>query len=184
MTCESRFFRLVWIAALTAISLSAFAQEARPLDDAASCQKFAQEFYRWYIPIYEGHPSERRAADVAIQRKGKAFDPVLLQALNVDFAAQRKSNEIDGIDFDPFVGGDGGEDYEVRKVSLKGEVCYAEVWQKPSSDDSWKPNGPDVVAEISKQVGKWKFKNFSYRNGNDDLLSALEWWRKERTKQK
>jgi hypothetical protein len=133
--------------------------------------------------LYEKH--RYRPADTAIQRKATVFDAILLQALKVDFAAQRSSKEIVGIDFDPFVGNDGGEDYEIRKVSLKGDRCFVEVWQAPLSDKSWKPDKPDVIAELSKQTGHWQFMNFHYPTmENSDLISALEWWREARGKQK
>ena len=186
MARNNRVFHLIWIVSLATTSILALAQDTHRLENVASCRQVAQDFYGWYVPFYEKHGLQYRTADVALQRKAALFNPALLQALKVDFAAQRRSNEIVGIDFDPFVGNDGGENYEVRKVSLKDDRCFVEVWQSPVSENpSWKPDKPDVIAELSKQAGHWQFRNFRYADmDNDDLISALEGWREARCKQK
>lgn len=183
MACSNRVLHLIWIVSLATTSIPAMAQDTHRLDNVASCRRLSQDFYRWYVPLYKKH--NHRTAETAIQRKATVFVPALRQALKVDFAAQRGSSGIVGIDFDPFVGNDGGESYEVRNVSLKGDRCFVEVWQSPLSDGSWKPDRPDVIGELSKQTGHWQFRNFRYPNmENSDLISELEWWREARGKQK
>jgi hypothetical protein len=182
MAGKGRLLHLIWIASLATTSITALAQSTSHVEDAASCRRAAEGFYRWYVPLANENLKDR-AAEIAIQRKAPSFGPELLRALKQDFDAQRKSSEIVGIDFDPFVGDDAGENYEVRGVSISGDVCIAEVWQVSSRDKQWKPSKPDVVAELSESGGRWQFTNFFYHDGKDDLVSALTWWRKQRDKQ-
>jgi hypothetical protein len=188
MGIKCRITHLVWLLALAVIQVPATAQDALRSEDVSSCRRFAQDFYSWYLPLIH----QRRnypTSDIAIQRKATVFEPALLRALKVDSVAQRRANgEIVGIDFDPFVGSDGAENYELRKAYLHGDRCLVEVWQTPPNDNSWKPAKPDVIAELSKQAGHWQFRNFFYpdangSNGNSDLISALAWWREARGKQ-
>jgi hypothetical protein len=185
MACETRLLHLVSIVTLATISIPAMAQETLHPEDVSSCRHFAQDFYDWYVPLTQ-KSLKYPASDLAIQRKAVVFDPALLRALRADSAAQRRfKGEIAGIDFDPFVGGqDPADHYDLRKIGLKGDRCFVEVWRNSSKDGSWKPDKPDATAELSKQTGHWQFMNFHYPDGerDDDLISALAWWREERDK--
>jgi hypothetical protein len=104
--------------------------------------------------------------------------------LKADAAAQKRAEgEIVGIDFDPFVGSqDPADHYEIRKIFLKGESCLVEVWRSSASEKPWKPDKPDVIAELSKRYGQWRFKNFQYPEANSDLISQLALWREQRSR--
>jgi hypothetical protein len=184
MACKTRLLHLVWIVALATMSIAAMAQDTLHHRDVSSCRHFAQDFYRWYVPLTQKRLNYP-ASDIAIQRKAIVFDPALLRALKVDSEAQQRyEGEIAGIDFDPFVGGqDPADHYDVRKIEFKGDRCFVEVWRNSSNDNSWKPDKPDVIAELSKQTGHWQFKNFRYPDVNSDLISVLAWWREARSKQ-
>ena len=172
---------LVWILVIAAMSRPAVAQERSRADEVRSCRQFAQEFYRWYVPFTQAN-LKYPASDVAIKRKPTLFESGLLRALKADAAAQNQAaGEIVGIDFDPFVGSqDPADHYEIRKTSVRGDTCLVEVWRDSPKEKPWRPDKPDVIAEISRQSGHWHFKNFRYPEVNGDLISELAWWRNAR----
>lgn len=186
MTLPQSVQKLACLAALAIVAIPAAGQAAPSAQDAAlSCRKFVREFYGWYVPLVHQR-LQRAASTVAIERKPNVFAPALLQALKDDAEAQaRASGDIVGIDFDPFVGGqDPADRYEARKVTVKGDRCEAEIWEKPTNG-KWTPSAkPDVVAELSGSAGHWQFENFRYPDVNTDLLTTLAALRKERGEQR
>src|SRR5690349_23671853 len=183
MSVSLRISHLLALPALVAISVPAIAQQPGPAADAASCRQFAQDFYTWYVPIVHKR-LKGPASDVAVQRKATVFSPDLLHALKEDSEAQAKvSDDIVGLDFDPFVGGqDPSDRYDLRNPSLKGDRCTVEIWSTLRGHNSPKPTKPDVTAELSHQAGGWQFVNFRYPEDNTDLLSILATLSKERSK--
>lgn len=168
---------------LAACSFSASAQQSVVPERIPECRRFAQEFYSWYVPF-----TQRRlngpASDVALRRKSAVFSPGLLKALRIDSEAQaRAKGKIDGLDSDPFVGGqDPADHYAVRQVTTRGDRCFAEVWRDSRTDTSAKSQKPEVVAELAQRAGHWEFVNFYYPDVNADLMSILASLRKDRGK--
>jgi len=167
----------MWCLVLQVCSICTLAQEPKQQQDSSSCQKFTQEFFDWYAPLTQ--PRENTSV-AAAQRKirqhePEVLDPKLLRALRADDEAQeRAKGEIVGLDFDPFVGSqDPADHYETRKLSLEGNKCSVEVWRASPSDTAEKSDKPDVVAEVVRQNGHWRFVNFRYPQLNADLLNVL-----------
>ncbi len=170
----------MYFAILAMTSTSAAQQPPARPDDSASCRRFTQAFYDWYVP-YLQKELKVPASDIALERKPEVFSPELLRALKEDSAAQaRVKEEIVGLDFDPFVGSqDPADRYETRKVTLEGNVCSVEVWGV--SAEAGKSAKPDVVAQLTQVKGHWQFLNFRYPM-NADLISVLGILRKDRQK--
>src|SRR5579872_7505605 len=94
-----------WFAILAIAPGFSTAQVTSTPDQSASCRRFAQAFYDWYVPLLQKQ-SNGPTSDIALRRKAEMFGPNLLRALKLDSAAQaRAKGELVGIDFDPFVGG-------------------------------------------------------------------------------
>jgi len=144
---------LACFVALVVVLGPATAQVSTPSPDIQSCRKFTREFYDWYVPYTQKQLSVP-ASDVAIRRKPGVFSPSLLEALKADSEAQaRAKQEIVGIDFDPFVGGqDPYAHYTIRKVTLKAGKCFAEVWHAAHHDTALKP---DAIAELTRACFKY-----------------------------
>jgi hypothetical protein len=161
------------------------AQVASTQDESASCRRFAQAFYDWYVPFTQ-RQSNGSASDIALRRKADIFEPELLRALKLDSEAQaRAKGDLVGIDFDPFVGSqDPAARYEVRSVKWQGNKCSAEVWGAPPPGIASQPGKPDAVAEVKQHDGRWQFSNFRYPELNTDLSSVLAQLRAERQKRK
>src|SRR5215469_12476490 len=74
-----------------------------PAATEASCQKFVQDFYNWYLPRtqrYRGRPE-----DLVLKEKPTFLSRELFKALRADTVAQDKdkSGDIVGLDMDPFL---------------------------------------------------------------------------------
>ena len=148
----------------------------KPSEDAISVKKFVQNFYDWYTPRALKADNEMRT----LTEKAAMFTPQLRQALIEDRRAQEKvSDEIVGLDFDPFLNSqDPAEKYTVKKVEHKGNAWLATVFgrykgQKEDTDAS-------VVAQVERTKTGWRFTNFIY--GKDNLLSELKQLKKDREK--
>ncbi len=161
----------------------AMAQVASEPQESASCRRFVQQYYDWYVPLIQKMRDER-TSDVALRRKAEVFNPDLLRALKADSeAAARAKGEIDGLDFDPFAGDqDPADHYEARRVTCRDNKCSVEVWRASPTDTAAKPGKPDVVAELALDRGHWQFVNFRYPQVNADLVSVLARLREERRK--
>jgi hypothetical protein len=169
-------------AMIAALSGQATAQESARSTERSSCQKFAQEFYRWYVPLIQMAHGPGWA--VALQRKAEVFSPDLLRDLRIDSEAQaRAKGELVGIDFDPFLGSqDPADHYEARRVRWQGNRCLAEIWRASPRDTAARLGKPDVVAELALVRGHWEFRNFRYPVVGGDLVSVLAELREERRK--
>lgn len=161
---------------LALISIPALAQEPR-LEDAA--RKFAQEFYTWYVPIaVKSHQGP--AFEIAIKQKASSFSPQLLQALLDDAAAQAKvSDDIVGLDFDPFLGSqDPSNQFTLGQTIRKADGYWVYLYNSKASQKRGKA---DVIAVATPSNGHWLFTNFRFPDGGD-LVKTLEALRLEREK--
>jgi hypothetical protein len=176
-----RAFQGLLLISLTFTGLSA--AQIRPQSrESLSCQRFAQQFYDWYVPFIEKHSDA--SYDLALRRRPTVFSPELLHALRIDSEAQaRVKGEIVGLDFDPFLGSqDPADHYEARLAMLQHGACSVEVWRSSPTDTAAKLNEPEAVAELKQQNGHWQFVNFRYAVGVPDLLHLLANLREERRK--
>jgi hypothetical protein len=153
---------------------NAAGQEASGPEDA-SCLRFAQTFYDWYVPWTQKR-MDRPASDMALRYRPEVFNSDLLRALKIDSEASARANgEIVGLDFDPFVGGqDPADHYEARHGIWRNDRCFVEIWRNSPTDTAAKTTKPDAVAEIAFDHGHWKFLNFQYPQVNADLVSVLK----------
>lgn len=174
--------RIVGLGGCLAVSLTLLAQVASGPPDSSACRRFVQQFYDWYVSSTK--TTHGRPSDLALQHKPEVFSPDLLRALKVDSeAAARAKSEIDGIDFDPFVGGqDPADHYEARRVTWRYNKYSVEVWRTSPTATAAKSGKPDVVADIVLDRGHWQFLNFRYPDVNADLMSMLAQLREERRK--
>ena len=161
-----------------------WAQAATPAGSQQSCRNFVQGFYDWYIPKMT-NPTPLPAEELALKYRSVSFDPELARALHEDFVASGKnSQEIVGLDFDPFLNTqDPSEKYVLGSVTLQGEGCWVEIF----SIDSGKKNAtPDVVSELRFKNGRWIFMNFHYgktkTTADSNLTTILDTLRKGRLK--
>jgi hypothetical protein len=144
------------------------AQAAKPED---SVRKFAQDFYRWYIPIAATN-NKGPAFDIAIKQRPSSFSPQLLQALRDDAEAQSKAvGEMVGLDFDPFLNSqDPSNHYVIGQINLKNDEYWVDIHTSKSEKAHAKTS---VIAVVSQSGGHWFFTNFHFPNGGD-LLETLQ----------
>jgi hypothetical protein len=147
---------------------------------AASGRDFVQKFYDAYVPQALAENSIP-ASQFAIEHLGASFAPELLAALKDDAAAEAKSSdEIVGLDFDPFLNSqDPADSYEVGSATQQGSTYFVDVYAVMSGKRSQEPA---VVAELVYEDGHWLFANFRYP-GNDDLLTVLKMLKADRESQ-
>jgi hypothetical protein len=151
-----------------------YAQRTR-IDDPTSCRNLAQGFYDWYVPyIHRDDPGVTRL--VAIRERPNLFSPELVRLIKDDAGAQAKSDEIVGLDFDPFIFGQDSDDtYMVDDVKRQGNRCLVSVY---GIIDEKKREKPSVVPELMLKGNQWIFVNFHYPNPtrpiDENLLSILK----------
>ena len=107
----------------------------------------------------------------ALKLKKEAFAPELFNALKADADAQALSNEIVGIDFDPFLNTqDPQRRYEVRAITRMGIHCRTEVYGIGDEQKAY----PDVAPDLVLYPDGWRFVNFYYPGRNStDLMKIL-----------
>ena len=146
----------------------------------AGAAKFVQDFYDWYVPVALAQKDEP-ASNAVLKRNPPVLAPELLTALEQDRRAQAKSQEIVGLDSDPFLNSqDPCERYvvgDVREASGKSLVNVHAVCSGKKSEE------PVTVAETTQENGAWVFVNFRPGKGEgDDLLTILKQLEQERGK--
>jgi len=137
---------------------------------AAASRDFVQKFYDAYVPQALAERTTP-ASDFAIDHLSASFDGGLLAALKEDAAAQaRSSDDIVGLDFDPFLSSqDPAERYEVGTATHEGAKYLVPVYPVMAGKRSQEPA---VIADVEQENGQWRFVNFRYP-GSDDLLTVL-----------
>ena len=168
------------------LTSSGQAQKASGQDVPESPSDFVRKFYAWYVPRTLSDNSIP-AFEFTLKNKKAIFTPILFRALKDDFdAAAKVSDEIVGLDFDPFLNTqDPCERYEVGKTIRKGDSYWVEVYGTCSGKKSEKP---DVWPEVVRVNGHWLFANFHYEHqageypDSSDLLGILRLLREDREK--
>lgn len=172
--------RLVWLFCLLSSGIC-LAQVAPQSPESSACERFAQEFYNWYVPFTQKRLNTP-ASDVALQRRPAVFSPQLLRSLKMDSEAQAQAKgELVGLDFDPFLGSqDPADHYEARQATMKSGTCSVGIWRASPTDTAAKMEKPEAVAELKRRNRRWQFVNFRYSVGGPDLLRLLSNLREER----
>jgi len=133
-----------------------------------SCRDFVHDFYRWYVALAQKNSSEP-AAVIAIRQKPSFFGEALKKALFEDHNAQKKADEIVGIDFDPFLNSqDPANRSDITNVVFKDGKCYAEIKSPGSRSYTY-----DVRPELKLANGNWRFTNFHYNTDVAELRDIL-----------
>ncbi len=169
---QKQINKLRWLACLLAIS-GIMPLNAAPQSDVDSCRTFVQRFYDWYVPVGGREPNWSSL----FSEKKSVFAPSLFQSLKADNDAQAKvEGEIVGLDFDPFLNSqDPSQKYVVGKITQKQASYFVDIYGVRNGKKGAKP---DVVAELKRSDGKWKFVNFHYGKSefpeNENLVSVLK----------
>ena len=174
-----------WLLLVTLL-FSGQAQKTGSQDVPESPSDFVRKFYAWYVPRTLSENSIP-AYEFTLKYKKAVFTPLLFRALKDDFdAAAKVSDEIVGLDFDPFLNTqDPCQRYEVGKTIRKGDSYWVEVYGICSGKKSEKP---DVWPEVVRVNGHWLFANFHYEHqageypDSTDFLGILKLLREDREK--
>lgn len=148
---------------VAAFVMTGNAAAATPIDSAKA---FVRELYRWYVPLAHGTDSGPAWRAITTRRKS-SLDATLLEALRKDLDAQAHSNEVVGLDFDPFLASqDPCSEYRVTSARAAGTDVLVTV--KGTCE------GADAVVLVVAPAAKggWNVKNVRYADGSD-LLSLL-----------
>lgn len=154
------------------------AQSPGATDD--SCRKFVQNFYGWYLPRAKKYRSGP-ASDLVLKYRSRTLSHELFSQLKADSEAQAKSDEIVGLDFDPFLSAqdDGFERCTAGKVTVKALRYLVEVtcvYPGANADRA------KIIPELEFRGTQWLFLNFHYQIDAKefDLLTLLKQLREER----
>jgi hypothetical protein len=135
---------------------------------------FVQRFYDWYVPR-----ASRGWAD-ALKSKRFLFEQHLASAVKADADAQAKvSGDINGLDFDPFLGSQDPETRYLAANAVRTPAGYrVDVYAGTSRKQGVKP---DVTVDLAMSGDDWVITDFRYREGSD-LLTTLRLLREDREK--
>jgi len=157
-------------ASLPSFAVPVPAGDPVPADVAPSLLGFVQRFYDWYVPLMlDGQTGA--AWDVTLRSRRASFDSTLLRALIEDReASARDSNDVVGLDFDPFLASqDPCSAYKVGAASKHGDRYWVEVFAVCDEKQGAKPA---LIAQVTRGRDSWTFVNFRYPDG-DDLVATL-----------
>jgi hypothetical protein len=167
--------------ALFSITAPAQGQDAHE----SSCRTFVQDFYNWYVARDARDQKIRDygpTSDDVLRLKPEALSPELRRLLQKDSTAQAHSQDIVGLDFDPFFNSqDPSPEFKVQTVTVQGNRCHAVVHgiEREQIRESIEP---DLILED----GKWVFVNFHYGksdySNDENLIDTLQMLRNERNK--
>jgi hypothetical protein len=151
-----------------------------------SCREYVKRFYDWYSgPVKKDrrHPDGERNVDDSIILRNNYMNSRLYSLLKADRDAQLRSNEIVGLEFDPFTNSqDNSPTFEVKSAAVEGNNCRAVVWGVDAGS-----HRETVEPELSDKTGDWKFVNFYYPNEAspwNNLIDGLIFLRSERKNRK
>lgn len=166
--------------ALAALALLAPAG-ARAADPACgtAATAFVQAFYDGYLSLAR-RTGTTPAWIKALDRRPPAFDPPLARALRADAAAQAQvSDDIVGLDFDPFLNAQDPPDRLIAgPAEAAGGACRVPLF---AARKAGKASRPVVTTELRAASGGFVFTDFRYGAGGD-LLRTLEVLRAQRAR--
>jgi len=158
---------VIFLALFLLVSSAAWADQA----GQKRASDYVQKFYDWYVPV-AFKTTKEPSSNVAIAQRGALFDAPLLKALKEDAEASQKStDDIVGLDFDPFLyAQDPDHKYVAGEVSESGGLYHVNVYSVRKGKRAAKP---DLVAEVKPAKDSFVFTNFLY--GTDgDLIAILK----------
>jgi len=172
--------RISVFALLVAQMLVAQAGMARESKESRSVRRFVQSFYDWYTPMAFSENRHGPCWYIALQQKGSLLNPSLLQALQEDVAAQKKSrDDLEGLDYDPFMlSQDPDPRYLAKRITKKGAFYY--VYMHRVLEKSRKVAECAVIAQVENSKGHWRFNNFIDPQNGWDLRGSLKELKKGR----
>ena len=167
---------LVWLF----VPLGCSSQQNADQEPVVLAKAFASEFYA----SYRAHSERERPSGIpAWAEVARDADSVLTselaEALSTDYEeAQEFPDEIAGLDFDPFLASqDPCDTYRVERT-LPGPTGFrVEVYGDCTDAERRTPN---VIAEVIRVSGGFRFANFYYPGPGTDLLTVLRRLRDER----
>jgi hypothetical protein len=136
---------------------------------AKSAREYVQFFYDWYVP--------RAAKDGAGWQKALKLarwdlSPALARMLEDDAEAQAHCRELNGLEFDPFLGTqEPSSEYRFGASERVGSQFQVKVFRAAENVSGSKP---DFIAVVARDGDRWYFENFLYPKENTDLLSILK----------
>jgi len=168
----------VTFVAAAAQSKSAPAQSKPDPKTLKSARNFVDHFYGLYLTELVDDDDNPSPYD-AVESQGRLFNPILRKELKDYFDAPDDSDEISGLDFDPFLySQDPCQEYEVGDAAMRRAAIWVPVY---GVCDGKKHEKPDLYAEVAPAKSGWQFVNFHYPNGGN-LLAILKSLRVPRRK--
>jgi hypothetical protein len=151
--------------------------------DKTSAKAFVQQFYDWYVPLYQKGQLRQRnqvsPAQTALSQKKDYFDNRLFNALSTYYntPAPKGAEDVLGIDIDPFLSSqDLDFHYTIAGIKQKGANYLANVRciTNKRIAHTAATGEASVIVEVGKIKGRWKLIDFRYDNGSDifDLITA------------
>jgi len=143
-------------------------QQPDPLAD--SLARRVQAFYDWYVPIARAR-KDSPALFAALDQRPSSLSRRLVAAFRDDSIAWAGApGEPSRLDFDPFTHAqDPCARYVVGTVKHAGRSAQAAIHSVCRGRRS---THPVLTAELSLELGKWVFANFTYGDGSD-LLTIM-----------
>jgi len=162
MNCiRKRNFRSACAVSTLFLIISGAASRAQnPIKDDASCSRFVQQFYDWYLergsPWYD-----------VVKLKPQVLSVELRELLRKEDVSQTACQCIDHLDSDPFLNSqDPDRRYVVRDATVTNGKCKATV--KGTGQD-----GAEVRPELVRTGASWVFINFHYSFYAEDKKTKL-----------
>lgn len=182
--------RLILVASILGIIAFSGASAKQPVI-AENARVFVQKFYDWYSVLYLKPVNKKNPVTpdvIAINQHQEYFDGSLRKALLDDALAQSKSrDEIVGLDFDPFLGGqDIAKGYQTGNVKQVGNSFLVDIHNIRSGQSRSVVLASEklVTAKVANINGQWVFTDFIYPTGSGkyNLARVLMSLKSERDK--
>lgn len=134
--------------------------------DEESCKAFVQKFYDWYWNRFPDPVTEQSdvrsmpGIEDVEQRRPAVLSQELVRLIERDSKDAAAEQAAPNMDFDPFVGGNGGATgkYNVLNVAVRQDRCLAVLSNSRHR----------VTPELKKTGTSWTFVNFHYSFYSED----------------
>ena len=130
----------------------------------------AQRFLR---SIYATYQKSDKAVDISSEQKAaRYFVPSLAKLLGEDIAASAARNEVDKLDFDPFIG---GQDWAPTRIDLK--MTGGTAPDRATGTARFKAPGEKqpttVTLDLVKTASGWRISDIHWSGQPDSLVAIL-----------
>jgi len=148
------------------------------------CQGFVQDFYDWYVKLWNADGGVQNISDVrALNLRPDSFSSDLTSRLMRDASMHRRNPGMMTLDGDPFLSGRYyAGSFTIAHITVEQDGhCFADMY------DVEDPKSRVLVTPELEPVGdSWRFVNFHYpKHGNvqaGDILDTLEAFQEDRHK--